>query len=490
MHWGLASHLRHALTYREHDQRDGLCWTIVRGSVLTSPVSSATPTQEQVDELKDRAAKLLPILRRQARRPYFVELAGTPKAGKTTTLQVLRSFLKECGYQVDEMRERAADCPVAPKGHFFFNTWTTTTMLASMIENLESDADVVLLDRGVFDAIVWLQCQLRDQQVTPEEYNIFRQFVLLERWRKLTDLTVILKVGPEIADSRENQALLIRRSGTIMNPATLRRYNDVLDQVRNDIEREYKDFRIIGVDTTNYKSAKETTFAVISQLVEQLSDWANPEIAVLPRKVLEDVMRGEKIQELEQVKGAVMSAIEYHRRSSLQENGEYVGLVAAGVLRRGYEGAMLLLERSGESEVKRERYGRYLLWKGCHLAKSALVHGDIFQHAAYALQGRLKEDFHLAQLEPTTPPRYLVWNKSNPTDAMHAGIFFSLEIPTDEVAQSIARKMFKKERSSDRTTLRGREFITAADLQKRVDDNLVELESWSTAVLNHMARGK
>lgn len=120
----------------------------------------STPTGGEA--LAKKARALLPILRGQARRPYIIELAGTPKAGKTSALHVLHRFLKDCGYHVQEMRERAADCPVAMKGHFFFNTWTTTTMLAAMIESLESEADVVLLDRGVFDALVWLEAQSRE----------------------------------------------------------------------------------------------------------------------------------------------------------------------------------------------------------------------------------------------------------------------------------------------------------------------------------------
>ena len=74
---------------------------------------SAAELRARSLELKQKAEALLPILRGQARRPYFVELAGTPKAGKTTALHVLYRFLKECGYQVHEMRERAAECQIA-----------------------------------------------------------------------------------------------------------------------------------------------------------------------------------------------------------------------------------------------------------------------------------------------------------------------------------------------------------------------------------------
>jgi hypothetical protein len=185
---------------------------------------SPTPTDElpSSQDLERKARELLPILRRQSRRPFIVELAGTPKAGKTTALHVLHRFFKECGYRVQEMRERAAECPIAMKGHFFFNTWTTTTMLASMIESLESKADVLLLDRGLFDAIVWLEAQSREHQVTSKEREVCREFVLLDRWRKVTDLTCVLTVAPTEALRRENKDLLIpRRTGSIMDPEFL-----------------------------------------------------------------------------------------------------------------------------------------------------------------------------------------------------------------------------------------------------------------------------
>ncbi len=123
--------------------------------------------------LKAHAEALLTILHAQARRPYFVELAGTPKAGKTTALHVLERFFKSCGYRVHTMRERAADCPIAMKGHFFFNTWTTCSMIAEVLAMIDTDTDVLVLDRGFFDALMWLELQHRRGQVTPEEKKVF-----------------------------------------------------------------------------------------------------------------------------------------------------------------------------------------------------------------------------------------------------------------------------------------------------------------------------
>ena len=110
---------------------------------------AAEPTPEQ---LLERARKVLAAMRLGARRAFVLELTGTPKAGKTSTLALLQAFFKSAGFKVSTLKERAAECPLSMKGHFFFNAWTMATMLADVLANLETDADLLLLDRGFLDA--------------------------------------------------------------------------------------------------------------------------------------------------------------------------------------------------------------------------------------------------------------------------------------------------------------------------------------------------
>jgi thymidylate kinase len=413
-----------------------------------------------------------------------VELAGTPKAGKTTAIHVLHRFLKDCGYQVHEMRERAAECPIALKGHFFFNTWTTTTMLAAMIESLESEADVVLLDRGVFDAIVWLEAQSRQHQVSPEEREVFRNFVLLDRWRKLTDLTVVLKVDPATAVARENENLLIKRTGTIMGEGPLERYNRVLGEVQASVRDQFEFF---DIDTTGHASPGITSLAIATALLEHMSGWADPQIAAIPRAVAERVFGDGTIRTLPEAINEVDRALVYCQRSTLETREDLVGLVGAAVLR--HDGKLLLLRRSEEHDYKRTAFGPDLLWKGCHIARTPGSTADLLTTAATALGERLKEDFHLALFESKPLPRFLVWNRSDKRIARHLGVFFDLEVPTYELAQSLSSKVFKRDRN--RTKLGGNQFVSPAELRARTEQrDDIELEPWSLDVLHHLTMGR
>lgn len=152
--------------------------------------------------LLSEAIDLLKIARKQARRAFVIELTGTPKAGKTTSVNIVERFFSKADWKVHLLKERAADCPLPMKGHFFFNAWTTCTMIAEVLATIDTDVDLMLLDRGFFDALIWLERQAKRGQVTKQEHDTFADFVLLNRWRRLVDVTIVMSVAPDKALQR------------------------------------------------------------------------------------------------------------------------------------------------------------------------------------------------------------------------------------------------------------------------------------------------
>ncbi len=65
------------------------------GTEKPEEVGSADEVRQRIHDLRTLATQVVKVCKAQARRPFILELAGTPKAGKTTTLRVLRDFLKE-----------------------------------------------------------------------------------------------------------------------------------------------------------------------------------------------------------------------------------------------------------------------------------------------------------------------------------------------------------------------------------------------------------
>ncbi|MEO8603485.1 MAG: hypothetical protein ABI629_12990 [bacterium] len=100
--------------------------------------------------LEARLGALKPLIA-QKRRPFFVEFAGTPKAGKTSTLSAINRLFNRNGVNSFVYQERASVSPLSTKGSTNFNVWVTCATLLGMLESLENEKlDVIILDRGLF----------------------------------------------------------------------------------------------------------------------------------------------------------------------------------------------------------------------------------------------------------------------------------------------------------------------------------------------------
>jgi hypothetical protein len=175
---------------------------------------------QRVAELEGRADRLLHALP-FATRAFVIEFAGSPKSGKSTSVEAIRHFFVRQGFRVHVLVERASVCPIPMKGHLFFNTWCVCTMLAELLANVETETDIIIVDRGLFDALVWLTLQHQRGELTGDEAEIIENFLLLERWRTLIDLAVVMKVNAAEAIKRELAPRISGKAGSIMNPDIL-----------------------------------------------------------------------------------------------------------------------------------------------------------------------------------------------------------------------------------------------------------------------------
>src|SRR5690349_25039068 len=134
--------------------------------------------------LQERAEAAAAKFRESGRPAIVVEFAGLPKAGKTSTLSQVYSFLRRCGFRCEVVVERASVCPIRDKKHSNFNIWTASTTLAQILEKTQTpprpdDPEILILDRGLFDAIAWLAMMERLARIRREEREATERFLLL-----------------------------------------------------------------------------------------------------------------------------------------------------------------------------------------------------------------------------------------------------------------------------------------------------------------------
>jgi hypothetical protein len=419
-------------------------------------------------ELHARARDLLEIVRAQARRPYVVELTGTPKAGKTTVIGHLEHFFRACGYRVHVLSERAAVCPLRMKGHFFFNTWTTATMLAELLEHVDGDADVVIIDRGIFDALVWLELQVRRSQVLEHERRAFEEFVLLERWQGLVDSSIVLAVDPATALGREG----VHRGG-MMNETSLAQFNESLEAITTRVARRFDLHRL----SANEGTAVEITDAIIETLLSSIRAAVDPAVVYVPRTAVEALFDGTRgcVRWSEQAWDALVVASHSETRSVIEPRNELVQLVACGIASE--TDRIFLLRRGPEDE--HHAYGAGVIWQGIHVEHDVNAGSTVtIDRVRDCVARRFKEDLHLAvPIQADDVPIGFVWDP-DAGGGRHLGIAFGIEILDALTAEHLEGKTFKTQ--GRRASKTGR-FVSVGDLRDNPDEHA--LETWSRAIL-------
>ncbi len=426
--------------------------------------------EELVSKIESRAEKIQSLLT-YAPRAFVMEFAGTPKSGKSTSVEAVRHFFSRYGFRVHVLAERAAVCPIPMKGHLFFNTWCAASMLAELIANVETETDIIIVDRGLFDALVWLTLQQRRGELNPDEATIIESFLLLERWRTLIDLAVVMTVSAEEALSRENSQRITLKSGSIMNPEVL---TAITESVQEAVSRYGSKFGDIIHHQTAGQQIRESNAILADGILGCMERFLNPEILVVPRREIEALPLdgggafGEKA--ILDALSCVSSHGRFMLRAEAESQHEYVQIVSCGLLT--YTDQVFVFQRK-DNDPKYRLYGKTTIWQGCHVSKRERT--DIPELLKNSLMERVSRSLFLSRLFPIDTLGYC-WDRDDPT-SRHFGMVYRIQIDNPHTAVDLKKKEFRKKRGHG---LAGQ----FADWQQLVNSrDQLDLESWSKTIL-------
>ncbi|MCB2262800.1 MAG: hypothetical protein LGR52_07670 [Candidatus Thiosymbion ectosymbiont of Robbea hypermnestra] len=191
--------------------------------------------------------------------PKIIELFGLPRTGKTTTAHALYKYYTDKGKKTHLIKERASVCPVKDKLSPLFNLWTTSAYLKEYVEETENKCSIIISDRGIIDASIWIASFNTDGVYSKEyeavmgllDYDLIRQSVLLAAYFT-ADIEVVL--------DREYKGLVGMRNGRILNEETLIRYIHSYHNLYNRFPAPIEE-----IDTTRI-TQKETIDILIKRL--------------------------------------------------------------------------------------------------------------------------------------------------------------------------------------------------------------------------------
>lgn len=430
-------------------------------------------------ELQQRAEKVLERFRVDGRRPIVLEFAGVPKAGKTSTISQLQTFLKRCGFKVQVVVERASICPIRDKRHFTFNVWTACTTLAQILENTQDppradDPQILILDRGLFDSICWLTMMDHLSRICTRERQEIEEFLLLDEWRKRITGVIVMTASPEDSMKREQGFLPAEASGSIMNLEVLRQTRET---TKDCIMRLKDKFDIVEIDTSTAggspaKSAERVANAVLDMIDGELRE----DILHLPKEEISKVFVGRPsidAASASQLLDAFSQRGRYLPRSDVEADTSSVQALPV-VIVRNRSGDVLRLRRR-ERSVGNPLHEKIVIWAGGHVRSEDGTNGKaIIRGALRELQEELRLKVEPDELKLLGA---VYADRGNGT-SKHVAIVFEWRAETDDVAVTLSSAEFFERRGS---SLSGT-FVAPQALVDEVKTGKI-VEPWSSEII-------
>lgn len=176
-------------------------------------------------------------------KPFIIEFTGTPDSGKTSTIQALVSRLESKGLKTYYIRENTKNSPEGiDRRKWNGYLWIRLRMLVEVLKSTSNNTyDVILIDRGIYDGLFWLELFYKDNRCTELQYQSMKNF-LLNCFPKQPDVLLVFYVS---SDESVRRKVLSGNNNT--DKSFIDFYNDLLVHFYDGIVNQEKKF----VDTTN-----------------------------------------------------------------------------------------------------------------------------------------------------------------------------------------------------------------------------------------------
>jgi len=202
-------------------------------------------------------------------RPIVVEFTGTPEAGKTTSMKLVKNMLIEEELNVGVVAEAAEKIfDYLPKDTSDFGIWVVVTTAKELVEQLNRPNDVIIVDRGILDRIFWNLYSYTKGDITLEE-KTNRDLLMSNPYMPFkSDILVVLTIPTEESIKRKG------KEGRFVTSKNINIYNECLKQFLGQVNTYSKSTEIIEICTLNLDK-QQVAQKIFDPIMELLSKRKN-----------------------------------------------------------------------------------------------------------------------------------------------------------------------------------------------------------------------
>jgi thymidylate kinase len=197
-------------------------------------------------------------------RPFIVEVGGTPSSGKTSGVNESDRYFRQMGFSVWHPPEGAEMVRDISRATPRYNLATALYALGNLAHQSERhEHDIYILERGPFDAYVWMMYWREKGKVSDAQMRAAQEFYLLPFFTGEIDLALYMTCEPDEAMRREKRVSLSNVAGGTTNPATIRTLVDRYRTAYGELMPLYPQLEIL--DTT--KMSEWETITTVKDLI-------------------------------------------------------------------------------------------------------------------------------------------------------------------------------------------------------------------------------
>ncbi len=181
----------------------------------------------------------------------IIEFAGLPRSGKTTIAELVADYFRRTGVETRLYKEGAIRSPVPRTDRVDIAAWIANTALNSVLEASTSHGkhSLSVLDRGLFDALAFIQLLRLDGSVGQGECAAMAQYFSSTLWTKRVDIVYFLDITPDLALSRDVATMVGSPPGLITNLRTLQLLSEAYRLTNAECFGRFGKVRVIDART-------------------------------------------------------------------------------------------------------------------------------------------------------------------------------------------------------------------------------------------------
>jgi len=229
-------------------------------------------TLNKIHYKKEEIYKLKKVLSKQT--PYVIEFTGTPRTGKTSLINNLKDFFKKKGFTVDVLEEFTTSekykkeiyPTLKDKYKNVVNTEIPKYVLNQLNESINKNPDIIIIDRSLFDRLIWVDRLFLKDRMSKEEYFEYKK-IYIPLIKEKIDIVISTYTDSLTALKRDYSANLSLEKRNFLNEKNIDEYNISLLNMKELSKKEKINFELF--DTTN-KNQREISFEVIDFILEDM----------------------------------------------------------------------------------------------------------------------------------------------------------------------------------------------------------------------------